>query len=90
MTPPAATSRRCFTVPSLAEEWGVDRRRIDEFIKLGLLRAFDIGPGRGKQRRWRITPEAVAEFEAARSSGPPAPKISRQRRKKDPAVIEFF
>jgi hypothetical protein len=41
---------------------------------------LDVSAGTGKRARWRVLPEDLAEFEAARTLVPPA-KVSRRRAK---------
>jgi hypothetical protein len=52
--------------------------RVLSWIKSGKLRALDVSEGDGKRARWRITPEALAEFEATRTFTP-APRTRRRR-----------
>ncbi len=59
------------------------------WIHSGELKAVDCSSRRGGRPRWRISAEALARFDAKRASMP-APKIQRIRRRRDPAVIEFF
>ena len=59
----------------------VDQHRVLAWIKSGRLRgAINVAEGTGKKARWRIAPEALAEFEAARTFVPPT-KTTRRRAK---------
>jgi len=79
------TPDRCMTPPALAQRWGCKPSTILTMLRRGELRGFTLGRGR-RRPRWRISPEAVAAYEAGR---PPAPAKTR-RRKKDSDLIEFF
>ena len=61
------------------------------WIARGDLEAIDISsrPGLGKPR-WRILPSAIADFEIARTAKTPAKKERRVKKKKDPAITEYF
>ncbi len=80
---------KCVTPPKLAVRWGVKAEKIIAFIRTGELRAFDISqsPGLGKPR-YRISPDAVIEFENRRSTKP-HPQLKRKNRAPSD-VIEFF
>ena len=75
LSPPPA-----LRVKDVAARLLVDDHRVLIWIRSGKLRALDVSEGTGKKARWRITPEALAEFEAARTHIPPA-KPSRRRAK---------
>jgi hypothetical protein len=75
-------------ISAVAEALAVDERRVRGWIKSGELQAIDVGPARGKHRRWRISQEALDLFLACRSSTPPAAPI-RRRRRADPQVLHF-
>ena len=77
------------SVHDVCEHYGVGEHTVLGWIKRGELRAFNVGrrPG-GKRPRWRITAQALAEFERSRT---PTPPLLRVRRKKTaPGVIEFY
>ena len=76
------------TTSRIAEKLGVNPSKVLGFINSGELRAIDVSHNKGVGRpRWRITPEALSEFELSRSSQPavkPAPattSISTPRRR---------
>ncbi len=77
---------RYLTPPQYADVLVVADEKIIEFINSGELRAVNVATKGSKRPRWRITPEAIAEFEASRSNAPPPPKPKqrRQRRKAEP------
>lgn len=91
MTPPIATSDRYLTPPQLARRWGIDLKKVLRWIRAGELHAVNLAGKIGGQPRWRISPEAVQEFELRRAAQPPAPKVSRRRRpERDPGWVEYF
>lgn len=78
----------CITPPALAKRWASAPETVLALIASGDLEAFDARRPGSSRPRWRITPEAVAEFQRRRS-GKSRPKPARRRRK-DPNVTEFF
>jgi excisionase family DNA binding protein len=77
------------SVHDLTERFGVSEHTVLAWIRSGELRAVNVGrrPG-GKKPRWRITQEALEQFELARTPTPPLPRARRQKRPAD--VIEFY
>lgn len=68
------------TVAEVAERLGINTTKVGKFISDGSLRAIDVSynPRQGKPR-WRVSVEALAEFETARSNSPAPPqKIHRK------------
>ena len=79
---------RALTVRDLVERFAVGEHTVLGWIRRGELRAIDVSRNRGGKPRWRISAEALAAFELARTASPPLP---RTRRRKPPAeVIEFY
>jgi hypothetical protein len=74
------TVSRSFLVKEVAALYVVTGGRVLNWIKSGQLRAIDVSEGTGKKHRWRITPEALAEFEATRTVIP-LPRPGRRRAK---------
>ena len=69
--------------PKLARRWGKKPQAVLALIKSGELRALDLRAAGAKVPRWRISPEALAEFEAKRSNTPtvaPTPTRAKPRR----------
>ena len=84
-----ATSRKTkLTPPELARQWGIDVAKVLKWIKSGELRAVNLATTRTGRPRYAIDQADMAIFEAARTVQPPAPRVRRRRR--DPAIIEFF
>jgi hypothetical protein len=78
------------TVPQIAERYAVDRDCVIDWIKSKQLHAIDVSRRKAKLPRWRVTPEALSEFEAARSSVQPKPVRTRQKKKHPPGFVEYF
>ena len=76
------------TIAQVAELYQVGRDAVDGWIKSGALRAINVGKGTIKPR-YRIMPDALEEFERARTVSPPPPR-PRRRRKRRPEVYEYF
>jgi hypothetical protein len=73
------------TIKEVSERWQLSIDRVGYLINTGKLKAFNIAPGKG--RRWRITLQAVRDFEEQNQNVPPP---VRRRRRADNDVIEFF
>ena len=73
-----------FTVADLAERWRVGPDKIRAMIQRGELRAIDLATVGSRRPRWRVSPEAVATFEAARASGANKPQQSTPRARRRP------
>ena len=81
-----------FRIPrDIAERFGVDVSKVLTWINAGELAAVNVATRASDRPSWRIFPDALAEFEAARSSKPKPPTPKSQRKQRQPAsVIEFF
>ncbi|MGO8748326.1 MAG: DNA-binding protein [Thermoguttaceae bacterium] len=77
----------------VAARLGVNGSKVGLWIQTGELKAVNVATDpRGKRARWRITPEALSAFEAARAAVPTTakiPKPSRERRANS-EEIEYF
>jgi excisionase family DNA binding protein len=89
--PPPDRSRLCRTLSTsdAADRLGVSVNKILGWIHSRELRALNVAARPGGRPRWRISPEDLAAFEAARSARPAPPPRGRRRRL-DPSVIEYF
>jgi hypothetical protein len=76
------------TLAQVAELYQVDYDTAHGWVASGALRAINVGKGSIKPR-YRIMPDALAEFERARTVSPPPPR-PRCRRKRRPQVYEYF
>jgi hypothetical protein len=74
------------TPPQLAQIYGVKPAKILAWISSGELGALNLAARGTSRPRYRISPEAIAQFECRRSAGP-LPKQVRRRR---PASIKDF
>jgi hypothetical protein len=83
-----------FKPGELAARWGVAIDKVLLFIRTGELRAFNVATKTSRRPRYRITEEAVSEFETARAACPgipkPAPTLKSRRRTKPPARRTYF
>lgn len=76
------------TPPELAKRWHCKPSTVISKIRIGDLRAFNLaGPGCTKPR-FRISPEAIAEFESRKSVVTTIKPIRRTRR--DLAAVKEF
>jgi hypothetical protein len=81
---------RYLTPGDIAERYGCRDSKVIGWIKSGELRAIDTSSRRGAKPRWKISPEALAAFEAARASQPaPATPARKQRRQPAAHVMDF-
>ena len=76
------------TPPELARRYGVKPDKILAWIRSGELRAINLVERPGGRPRWKISEADLLIFEQRRAATGPAPRT--RRRRKDPAVIEFF
>ena len=77
------------SVRDVCERYGVTEHTVLQWIKSGELRAVNVGRSPGsKKPRWRITAEALAQFELGRETTAPPAKTRRPKRKAN--VIEFY
>jgi hypothetical protein len=75
----------------LAERYGTSTETISAWIRTGELMAVNIARRRGAHKpRWRVSAEAVAAFEAARSAVPVVPTRRPRRKRGGEAVVEFY
>ena len=75
--------------PEYAKRLGVKAAKVILWIQRGKLRAVNAATHQYGRPRWRIPPDAIAEFEARRAAKPVA-KVSRRQQRQEQAVIEFF
>jgi excisionase family DNA binding protein len=76
-------------VRELCERWGVSEHTVLNLIHNGELKAVNLARSpTGKKPRWRITEQAIVEFEAKRTPRPPPPRAKGRKRPAD--VIVFY
>ena len=80
-----------YTVEQISTRYRVKETTVLGWIHSGELRAVNVGRAPGKQKpRWRISVEALAAFEAARTPTPtPAPGTRRAKRA-TAGVVAFY
>ncbi|MCA9189823.1 MAG: helix-turn-helix domain-containing protein [Pirellulaceae bacterium] len=66
------------TPPMVARRYGVSVDRVRGWITSGQLTGINLGDG-AQRPRWRISPEALATFEAARAATLPPPPRRKRR-----------
>jgi hypothetical protein len=76
-----------YAPPAVARRYAVNVRRVHAWIATGELAAVNVGDG-AKRPRWRVTAEAIADFERRRSAQPKAATTRRKRKK--PEYTEYF
>ncbi|HEY1186325.1 MAG TPA: helix-turn-helix domain-containing protein [Gemmata sp.] len=82
---------RTLTVAEVAERFGVTPETVAGWIRAGELRAVNVSRSRtSKKPRWRVTPEALAAFETARSATAEQPAAPKRRKRPAGDVIEFY
>ena len=75
----------------VAKARGVKVDVVLDWIHSGELRAIDCSAKPGGRPRWRISKQAIAQFDARRaSSASIQPPVQRVRRRRKPELIEFF
>ncbi len=77
-----------FNPQSLAKRWNTSAESVLNLIRTKKLRAFTLSPAGSKRPRWKVSADAVAEFEAGQTTTSVA---KPQRRQKQPAgIIQFY
>jgi len=77
------------TVRDVGEQLKIKVDGVLELIHAGLLSASDVSRPGSQRPRWRISPDALDQFLAARSATPPAKRQPR-RRKKIQSITQYF
>jgi excisionase family DNA binding protein len=78
-----------YTVDDLCKRYGVTEGTVLAWIKSGALSALNVGRRLGaKKPRWRVSPEALAAFESARTPAAQPPRGTRRKRQGE--VIAFY
>jgi len=76
-----------FLVSEVAEILRLSENRIITLIRTGQLEAVDVSMRRAERPRWRVTQQALDNFQAARSSLPAKSAAPRQHREKVPEYV---
>jgi excisionase family DNA binding protein len=83
-----AVAELTLTPPEVARKLRVSPDKVRAWIERGELAAFNVADRVGGRPRWRIEPEALAEFERRRTAIPRTRSPKKNRQADD--VIEFF
>lgn len=74
-------SETCLSPKQYANARQVSVHKVLGWIKRGELRAIDLSDKHGSGRpRWKITQEAIAEFESRRQASAPHQKVRRRKK----------
>jgi len=82
-----------YTPRALAKYWGVHVDKVLRFIHTGELPAFNAASRQSKRPRYRISFDAVRDFEAAHAACPASPQKTEQPRRKkrsDTAAVHHY
>jgi transposase len=79
---------RTFGIREIRERYAVGEHTVLDWIRQGVMRAIDVSRKAGGRPKWRVTQEAMDEFEQSRTPTPLPPKA--KRRKRPAGVIEFY
>ena len=81
-------AEKALSVHDVAEALGTCDETILSHIRAGRLQAVNVGLG-AQRPRWRIRPEALDQFLAARTAVPP-PAAVRSKKRESAGAIEYF
>jgi hypothetical protein len=91
---PQKSSPNFYTPRALAKHWGVHVDKVLRFIHTGELPAFNAASRESKLPRYRISLDAVREFETAHAACPAGPQKTepprRRKRSNTAAVYRYF
>jgi len=76
-------------IKDLCERFHVAEHTVLGWIKHGELQAINVARRPGTRPKWRVTEEALAAFELARTATPP-PERARRRKQSTGSVLEFI
>jgi hypothetical protein len=77
-----------YTVADISARYSVNEHTVLGWIRRGELVAINVGrTPHGRKPRWRISEQALSEFEAKRTPTPAAP---RKRKAKADGVVQFY
>lgn len=77
------------TPPEVARRLRVNPNKVLRWLRSGALAGFDVSEG-AQRPRFRITPEALADFIASRAIKAKQEPSLRRRSRKQAATAEFF
>ena len=82
-----------YTPRALAKHWGVHVDKVLRFIHTGELPAFNAASRQSKLPRYRISLDAVREFETAHAACPAGPQKTeppRRKKRSDTAAVHHY
>jgi hypothetical protein len=78
------------TPPMLAKRWKLNVSKILGWLRSGELVGFNVAARQGGRPRYRISEEAIRDFERRRSVIPQLPVARRRSKRRDDTIIQFF
>ena len=79
-----------FSLQDLQERFGVGEHTVLGWARQGELKAIDVRRSGSSRAKWRITEEALIEFETSRASRTLSPVQVRRRSREPQDVIGFY
>jgi len=79
-----------FGVKDLSKRFAVGEHTVLAWIRSGDLRAINVGRKNGGRPKWRVTEQALADFEQLRAPDPPLPRARRRANRMPDDFIEFY
>lgn len=79
---------RAISTAEFAARYGIGIHKVLTLITAGVVKAIDCRAPGASRPQWRITPEAIEDFERRRSATPPAAKT--RRTKKESSYTRYF
>jgi excisionase family DNA binding protein len=81
---------RWLSPPQVAKQLGIDAAKVIRWIRAGELRAIDVAARRGGRPRWRISTADLEAFLRFRQSPAPVAAPTRQKRRMDSKITQYF
>lgn len=79
------------SLKDISKRWSCKTEKVSYFIESGQLIAINVASNpKGRKPRWRITQEALDNFERMRSTVPAPKPIPRQRRRANETMIPKY
>ena len=79
---------KTFGIKDICDKFAVGEHTVLGWIRRGELKAINVSRKPTGRPKWRVTQEALQEFELARTPTPTPPRTRRRKRAGD--VIEFY
>lgn len=86
----SSATPRWLTPPAIAAQLGMDVHRVLAAIRRGDLQAVDLREPGSSRPRYRVSPEALDKYLAARMVQAPPARARRQQRKRRPADLPRY